>query len=79
VSPTVLTALLIVAALAPIAFSGIVGGTEVLRPLSIVILAGLISSTLFSLFVLPALYLNLFCRPVREPPRHAPDPAPAAV
>jgi Cu/Ag efflux pump CusA len=79
VSATVLTALLIVAALAPIAFSGIVGGTEVLRPLSIVILAGLISSTLFSLFVLPALYLNLFCRPVREPPRHAPDPAPAAV
>jgi Cu/Ag efflux pump CusA len=79
VSPTLLTALLTAAALAPIAFSGVVGGTELLRPLSIVILAGLVSSTLFSLFVLPSLYLNLFCRPVHDRPRHAPNPAPAAV
>jgi Cu/Ag efflux pump CusA len=78
VAPTLLTALLTAAALAPMAFSTIVGGTEVLHPLSIVILTGLLSSTLFNLFILPALYLKLFCGAVRQSPSSAAAPAPAA-
>jgi Cu/Ag efflux pump CusA len=79
VTPTLLTALLTAAVLAPMAFSSVVGGTEVLHPLSIVILAGLLSSTLVNLFVLPALYLTLFGRPAPERPRPAQTSAPASA
>jgi Cu/Ag efflux pump CusA len=34
-------------------------GVEILRPMALVILGGLVSSTLVALFVLPALYLHL--------------------
>ena len=34
-------------------------GTEIERPLAIVMIGGLVTSTLFTLFVLPALYLQV--------------------
>jgi Cu/Ag efflux pump CusA len=42
----------------PIVFMGSTAGLEVVNPMAIVILCGLISSTALSLFVLPALYLR---------------------
>ena len=32
---------------------------EILRPLGLVVIGGLVTSTLYSLFILPALYLRL--------------------
>jgi Cu/Ag efflux pump CusA len=70
VTPIVLTALLTAAAMLPTAVSGVVGGTEVLQPLAVVVLGGLFSATLWSVFVLPALCLRLFGRPA-HPDRRA--------
>ncbi len=44
-------------AVLPLALIGDVPGTEVLRPMAIVILGGLVTSTLFTLFCIPAMYL----------------------
>jgi len=75
-----LTALLTAAVMLPLAFSGAVAGTEILHPFAGVVLGGLVSSTIFSIFVLPALYLRLFCRQVRQrPSTAATTPTPAAV
>jgi CzcA family heavy metal efflux pump len=59
VAPTVLTALATAAALVPFVLLGSVAGTEVLHPLAVVVLGGLVTSTLLTLLVLPALYLRL--------------------
>jgi Cu/Ag efflux pump CusA len=78
--PTILlSALLTAVALSPFAFSGVVEGTEVLHPFAVVVLGGLVSSTVFSVFVLPALALDLFAGPVRELPEPVTTPTPAAV
>jgi len=58
-APTVLTALATAVALLPLAFVGRAPGQEILHPLAVVILGGLVSSTLFTLLVVPALYLLL--------------------
>ena len=79
VTPIVLTALLTAVALLPLAASGVVGGTEVLHPLAVVTIGGLISSTLFSLFLLPALYLRLVGRRRSVAEFAPPDSDPAAV
>jgi CzcA family heavy metal efflux pump len=79
VVPITLTALLLTVAMAPFALSGVVAGTEVLHPLAVVVLGGLISSTLFSLFVLPALYLRFYLSASRHRAGPAPTSAPAAV
>jgi Cu/Ag efflux pump CusA len=57
-APVVLTALAVAAALLPFALLGSVAGTEILHPLAVVALGGLVTSTLLTLFVLPALYLR---------------------
>jgi multidrug efflux pump subunit AcrB len=62
-TPVVLTALMTAAVVAPTAVLGVVAGTEVLHSFAAVVLTGLISSTLYSAFVLPGLYLRLFERP----------------
>jgi Cu/Ag efflux pump CusA len=75
-----LTALLTAAVMVPLAFSGAVAGTEILHPFAGVVLGGLVSSTIFSVFVVPAIYLRLFCRQVRQRPSPAATtPTPAAV
>jgi cobalt-zinc-cadmium resistance protein CzcA len=53
--PVLMTALVALLGLAPLAFArGI--GSEVQRPLAIVVIGGLVSSTLLTLIVLPVLY-----------------------
>ena len=53
--PIAASALVTAAALLPLAVAGNVAGLEVLHSLAAVILGGLVSATLFTLFVLPAL------------------------
>ena len=45
-------------ALVPLAVAGQIPGNEIQHPMAIVILGGLITSTLLTLFVLPSLYLR---------------------
>jgi Cu/Ag efflux pump CusA len=52
-----MTALVTAAAVLPLALIGNVPGVEILRPMALVILGGLITSTCFALFAVPAMYL----------------------
>jgi CzcA family heavy metal efflux pump len=65
-SPIMLTALTVGLALLPVEFFGSVPGLEVVRPLAVVILGGLVTSTLVGLLIVPFLYL-------RFAPRSQPD------
>jgi CzcA family heavy metal efflux pump len=56
-SPILMTALATALALAPLVFYGDRPGQEIEYPMAVVILGGLLTSTLLNLFVLPALYL----------------------
>lgn len=56
--PIVMTALATALALVPLALSGGEPGSEIQAPMAIVILAGLLSSTVLNMLVLPALYLR---------------------
>jgi CzcA family heavy metal efflux pump len=71
VGPIVLSALTIVAAVLPLLFFGRVAGTEALFPFAVVLIGGLVTSTLVALLVVPALYLR-FAPGARS---RAPDPA----
>jgi CzcA family heavy metal efflux pump len=59
VGPLVATALATVLAMLPFVFAGNVAGLEIARPLAIVVVCGLLTSTLINLFVSPAAYLLL--------------------
>jgi len=65
--PVVLSALAIGLPLVPALFLGDVAGLEVLRPLAVVILGGLVTATLVNLLLLPFLYLRLAPHPVEGP------------
>ncbi len=56
--PVLLTAFTIGLTFLPFALAGNIAGTEIIHEMSVVILGGLVSSTLFTLFILPALYLR---------------------
>jgi len=56
--PTLITALATGLALLPFVFVGNVPGQEMLHPMSIIILGGLLTSTAVNLFAMPALYLG---------------------
>jgi Cu/Ag efflux pump CusA len=58
-SPILMTALATGLALLPLIVSGDKPGQEIEHPMAIVILGGLVTSTLLNLFVVPALYLRL--------------------
>jgi Cu/Ag efflux pump CusA len=58
VGPVVLTALTTAVAVVPLVLFGNAAGLEVLHPLAVVVLGGLVSSTLVALFLLPSLYLR---------------------
>lgn len=55
-NPIIMTALTSALALIPIAISGGEPGNEIQSPLAIVILGGLLSSTILNIFVVPAIY-----------------------
>lgn len=58
-APILMTAIVVALVLLPLAFLGNVAGHEILHPMAIVVLGGLITSTLTSLFLVPAVYLAL--------------------
>ncbi|MCW2742182.1 MAG: acriflavin resistance protein [Blastococcus sp.] len=64
-SPILMTSLATGLALVPLVVLGDRPGHEIEHPLAVVILGGLLTSTLLNLFVLPALYLR-FGRPRRD-------------
>jgi Cu/Ag efflux pump CusA len=57
-SPIMMTALATGLALVPLVVAGNIPGHEIEYPMAIVILGGLITSTLLNLFVVPSLYLR---------------------
>jgi Cu/Ag efflux pump CusA len=66
VGPVLCTALAVAAVALPPLFFGPVAGFEVLYPWAVTVLGGLVSATLLTLFVLPALYLRVGS-PAHEP------------
>ncbi|WP_284981417.1 efflux RND transporter permease subunit [Arthrobacter sp. efr-133-TYG-118] len=56
--PVLMSALMTALALLPLALIGGVVGTEIIQPLAVIIWGGLLTTTLFLLFVLPALLLR---------------------
>jgi Cu/Ag efflux pump CusA len=57
-APILMTALTTALALVPLAIAGQIPGNEIEHPMALVILGGLITSTLLNLFVTPSLYLR---------------------
>jgi Cu/Ag efflux pump CusA len=57
-APILITALASALALLPVLFLGNIAGLEIVRPMAIIVLGGLVTSTLLDLFVLPVLYLR---------------------
>jgi CzcA family heavy metal efflux pump len=57
-SPIMMTALATALALVPLIVAGTIPGHEIEHPMAVVIVGGLITSTLVNLFVVPALYLR---------------------
>jgi Cu/Ag efflux pump CusA len=73
-APMLMTALTTGLALAPFVLFGQIPGHEIAHPTAIVILGGLVTSTLLDLFILPALYLRFGSSP--EPVMlFSPEPA----
>jgi Cu/Ag efflux pump CusA len=58
VSPIVMTTLATGLAIVPLVAAGNIPGHEIEHPMAVVILGGLVTSTLLNLFVVPALYLR---------------------
>jgi Cu/Ag efflux pump CusA len=57
-SPILMTALTTGLALIPLVWAGSIPGHEIEHPMAVVILGGLVTSTLLNLFVVPSLYLK---------------------
>jgi Cu/Ag efflux pump CusA len=66
-TPMLASAAAIIGALLPIIAFGRIPGLEIVGPTAIVMLGGVVASSLFTLFVVPALYATVRARA----PRHA--------
>jgi CzcA family heavy metal efflux pump len=77
-SPILMTTLATGLALMPLVVAGNVPGHEIEHPLAVVVVGGLVTSTLLNLFVLPSLYLR-FGRGAKTVPAAAMVPVPAAT
>ena len=66
-APILMTALASALALLPLVLAGQIPGHEIENPMAVVIMGGLITSTLLNLFVVPSLYLA-FGKPRRAVP-----------
>jgi CzcA family heavy metal efflux pump len=75
-SPILMTALATGLALVPLAIAGDLPGHEIEHPMALVILGGLVTSTLLNLLIVPSLYLR-FAKPVN--PGLGPSPEPVGV
>jgi Cu/Ag efflux pump CusA len=58
-APITMTAVITAAALLPFALLGDTAGNEITHSTAVVVIGGLVTSTVLSLFILPALYLKL--------------------
>ena len=58
ISPIMMTALTTAFAVIPLVVAGSIPGHEIEHPLAVVVLGGLVTSTLLNLFVVPSLYLR---------------------
>ncbi len=65
-SRTFMTAVTAALVLSPLAVAGPIAGQELLQPLALVVLGGLVTTTLVNLFVVPALYLRFGASAARE-------------
>jgi Cu/Ag efflux pump CusA len=68
IAPIMMTALTTGLALVPLAFTGDIPGQEIEFPMAIVILGGLVTSTLLNLLVVPTLYLRFGKKKAWQPP-----------
>jgi len=73
-SPILMTTLATGLALMPLVLTGNVPGHEIEHPLAVVVVGGLVTSTLLNLFVLPSLYLR-FARSAEAATDMVPAPA----
>ena len=67
-APILMTAMASGFALIPLALGGDQPGREILTPMAIVILFGLLSSTFLNMIVVPALFVRLACPVAAESP-----------
>jgi CzcA family heavy metal efflux pump len=72
--PIAMTALATIAGMLPLAFA-IGSGSQMLQPLALAVIGGLLSSIIFSLCVTPTLYYYLDRREAAEAPVAAPSPS----
>ena len=70
IAPIMMTALTTGLALVPLAIAGNIPGQEIEYPMAIVILGGLVTSTLLNLLVVPTLYLRFGKAPSEHPSGH---------
>ncbi len=76
-SPILMTTLATGLAIVPLVVAGNAPGHEIEHPLAVVVLGGLVTSTLLNLFVVPALYLR-FARPEKSTAAGGTGVAPAS-
>ncbi len=77
-SPILMTTLATALALVPLVAMGNIPGHEIEHPMAVVILGGLVTSTLVNLFIVPSLYLRFAKKgPGRGRRSRQPQPAPA--
>jgi Cu/Ag efflux pump CusA len=68
-SPVLMTATAAALALLPLVIAGPIAGFEIVHPLAVVVVGGLVTSTLLNLFILPPLYLRFGSSPEPEAAR----------
>jgi CzcA family heavy metal efflux pump len=78
-APTLTVAVATAAVVLPFVIMGNVAGLEIINPMAVVLLGGLLTSTLLSLFVLPVLYLRFGAGAQPEPVAETPGPYGAAA
>jgi Cu/Ag efflux pump CusA len=76
-APILMTATTTALALLPLVIRGDIPGHEIELPMAVVILGGLVTSTLLNLFIIPSLFLRFGRGPAPEPARAAFQPTPA--
>jgi CzcA family heavy metal efflux pump len=74
--PIVMGALASALALTPLVVLGIGSGLEIVQPMAAIVISGLLSTTLFTLFVLPIVYLWLNRRHAARPDAESRTPEP---
>jgi Cu/Ag efflux pump CusA len=79
-SSLIISAIAITALVLPVVVLGPRAGLEILHPLAVVLLGGLVSSLVVALFVVPSAYLHLVPQQASDaPPEHEDEPEPVAA